>query len=77
MQKILIREYEDWKLLKRYRGLNFTVFNLYIAVKKMEKTLKLQSYLHVNRKKQQSVNWTILQKKRKTPKKIEKYFIEM
>jgi len=43
----------------------------------MEKTLKLQSYLHVNRNEQQSVNWTILQKKRKTPKKIEKYFIEM
>jgi len=51
VQKILIRDYEDWKLVKRYRGLTFTVFNLDIAVKKMEKTLKQQSYLHVNRKK--------------------------
>jgi hypothetical protein len=38
VQKILIRDYEDWKLVKRYRGLTFTVFNLDIAVKKMEKS---------------------------------------
>lgn len=77
MQKILIRDYEDWKLLKRYRGLTFTVFNLHIAVKKMEKNLKLQSYLHVNRKKNSSLLIQQFYKKRKTPKKIEKYFIEM
>jgi len=40
VQKILIRDYEDWKLVKRYRGLTFTVFNLDIAVKKNGKNPK-------------------------------------